>query len=933
MRLFLTDSLTPFLHPNSRGLASCLDGVIDLGPLAFPFLTIMVVSTNSDVYSPLQYAMNQDEGAQTSEGGSGLHSPTHFGTSFSSPHGDSFRYQHDSLEVQRAAAIVAPQYDYATSLNLQQPPLLDTPLELPSPSAQHVTFSGHYPVALPHRDHIPHDFPVQSVSNSRLPSAHTGGSIDLRYTSPSEQRLPGGPSHDHSYPRQARVSSGMPMEGDRKPPPMPSSSEHKEPSTNPPVASGSREPRKEISTVVIACRQCRSRKIRCDSTRPVCHNCVRRSNVCEYDSVPKRRGPDKNPGTRQRSCKKRPADGSAPPPSKRKRTAIDRSADTRDTAPSTSKIKENMASDNRTQSSPRHAERPHDARPQERLQHPSASPIELRITTEGLSPVVHEQSPMSRRNVPYSLDQHPYIHSSFPRQLDVNIMRSPHTQHQKFPTSPTVKQTQKVWWSTFLSMFSLRDVERDLTYLFQDTGYWLCFLNLDYFVRTLLDEELRLSIQPAFIYAGLAMATLMKSSEVEFKAPGRERALWLRNTAQTHLESSMASEWIDASLAEAALILALFETSAHPMYNPDRVEQALLTLDFIIRTTSLTTIDAHDPDVVRYPAGCVPVVHLDPLGDESAHKKCTCIPPDAAQAPNPFSSWSYILPWDPTWTDPEIRDEGCRRLCWSALSLVCNYVSQCVAFDRAPPDFFLTDCANYALLFPGEVLDRVAPTYRGSTSPSTKESVWALYCRSMLLWTSTNRLRTSAVPDDEKVELVYEAWAEAQALQDSLRIHDCNLDTALMYMCREYVYNTQITITQTLRSLQGLGSGPPIFKRKHAEEWLWYQDRVIQIVRAAISHLGGVQGYQLTRRPYQVMWFANQLSICLVLWNYDRSLKNALVLAKSILFPVEVMTSLWPCPALQRQSDDLRRRLIEACNAEGMEPPMPTNYTLPSLSL
>ena len=63
----------------------------------------------------------------------------------------------------------------------------------------------------------------------------------------------------------------------------------------------------------------RSRKIRCDSTRPVCNNCVRRSNECEYDAVPKRRGPDKRPGTRQRSCKKRPADGTVPPPPKRKR--------------------------------------------------------------------------------------------------------------------------------------------------------------------------------------------------------------------------------------------------------------------------------------------------------------------------------------------------------------------------------------------------------------------------------------------------------------------------------------------------------------------------------------------------------------------------------------------------------------------------------------
>lgn len=50
-----------------------------------------------------------------------------------------------------------------------------------------------------------------------------------------------------------------------------------------------------------------------------CNNCVRRNNECVYDAQPRRRGPDKRPGTRQRSCKKRPTDGSEPPPPKKKR--------------------------------------------------------------------------------------------------------------------------------------------------------------------------------------------------------------------------------------------------------------------------------------------------------------------------------------------------------------------------------------------------------------------------------------------------------------------------------------------------------------------------------------------------------------------------------------------------------------------------------------
>lgn len=47
----------------------------------------------------------------------------------------------------------------------------------------------------------------------------------------------------------------------------------------------------------------RARKIRCDAERPLCKNCRRRHEECVYDVRPKRRGPDKIPGARMRSCK------------------------------------------------------------------------------------------------------------------------------------------------------------------------------------------------------------------------------------------------------------------------------------------------------------------------------------------------------------------------------------------------------------------------------------------------------------------------------------------------------------------------------------------------------------------------------------------------------------------------------------------------------
>lgn len=73
---------------------------------------------------------------------------------------------------------------------------------------------------------------------------------------------------------------------------------------------------------LICWHRSRARKIRCDSTRPVCNNCTRRNNECEYDAVPKRRGPDKRPGTRQRSCKKRPPESDAAAPQAKKRRKV-----------------------------------------------------------------------------------------------------------------------------------------------------------------------------------------------------------------------------------------------------------------------------------------------------------------------------------------------------------------------------------------------------------------------------------------------------------------------------------------------------------------------------------------------------------------------------------------------------------------------------------
>ena len=71
---------------------------------------------------------------------------------------------------------------------------------------------------------------------------------------------------------------------------------------------------------------------------------------------------------------------------------------------------------------------------------------------------------------------------------------------------------------------------------------------------------------------------------------------------------------------------------------------------------------------------------------------------------------------------------------------------------------------------------------------SPKESVWALHCRSMLLWNSCFRQKGEGLSDKEKAEFAIEAWRESLAIQDSLEIHVCSSNTALSHSCREYLY-------------------------------------------------------------------------------------------------------------------------------------------------
>lgn len=193
-------------------------------------------------------------------------------------------------------------------------------------------------------------------------------------------------------------------------------------------------------------------------------------------------------------------------------------------------------------------------------------------------------------------------------------------------------------------------------------------------------------MQPALIYACLAMAKLIRSSEVELGANGRDQALGLRDAAQAHLRESWNIRWVDLGLAEAAMVLALFETSAHPQHDDTSVEAALILLDKIIEALQLTTLDTRDPDTLDHSTGVPTVPNPRP-----PPKQCDCA---AIASSDGSNTWSSQLAWDPLWSEAEVKSEETRRLCWSALILVANHTAARAAEQREPLNLFLVDPSN-----------------------------------------------------------------------------------------------------------------------------------------------------------------------------------------------------------------------------------------------
>ncbi|KAF7768132.1 transcriptional regulator family: Fungal Specific TF [Agaricus bisporus var. burnettii] len=715
---------------------------------------------------------------------------------------------------------------------------------------------------------------------------------------------------------------------------------------------------KPRARVYVACVQCRTRKIRCDGAKPVCHNCGRRTsgdNECDYDAVPKRRGPDKAPGARQRLARevRNQLAGSLSLASRHRRNR----------ASSPLKLHK-LASSGSSSLSP--------SSPQSSITLPapfsiplvtdlgtygSNSPTDTSISPASAYPCYRMSSCPRLEGTDHSVNE---IYSTFPHCRPSGLSNSETIPYGTRPIpipsytavlnenenerlenclemvlEPSLSFARDTWWDSLLCLYmspnstrllslsvsqratATQDIFSDLQFVFRNSNYWFSFFHIPSFFRGFFDVVGRKQMQPSLVLALLTMSIFWQSSEVDNGSSGRERALRFRDEAQGALEASVNAGWLDETLAQAAWLLSLFEVCAHPLHSTERSYSALVMLDSIIRSLSLTLVDVDNPHATTFLPGTVPIVQTR---NQSENAWC-------GVQPLPVIGARYI-PDSPPEQTYEIGC-SCKSLTLGARWPFTNAHAP-IKHSSAMlelHDLFIADPSNYALLFSGEAI-AASPT-------SSKNTIWALQDRCFLLWHACIRMRADRrVPDADKAQFATRAWLEADTLEIALNRHTCEIERAFIYQAREYIFNTRLSISYEFQRFIPLvttdvnGS----FHRHKAEEWLRRQAAVAESFMRGLHTITGIANNLLARRPFFVFWFMAQIARSLSLWECDSTLTIALDVCKALLPAIDYLSALWPCAEQRIRYNRQRERLIRACYVAGVDLPPPPNYSLPSPS-
>jgi len=370
-------------------------------------------------------------------------------------------------------------------------------------------------------------------------------------------------------------------------------------------------------------------------------------------------------------------------------------------------------------------------------------------------------------------------------------------------------------------------------------------------------------------------------------------------------------------------------------------------LDSLIRGLGLASLDAHDPRVSRFAPRAAPVVVSSGTQDirqktpeettyyapqdllqlrarsgmemqAGIEAECWCSSYTIAQlSPSELEIaplWSHTPAWMNEWTEGDVRKEECRRLVWSTVILAAGFFSYNDATNRPQQDLYITDAANFALLFPGESMFH-------PDSSTAKDSVWPLYMRALLLWNGSVRMHQDpTMSEADKIQYAMDAWRELDVIEDTLSRHTCNIERTFMFVSRDYLFVTRLCIFNELRQGPLRAEAFEILRRK-AEEWITHHNSMAKRTMLGLHTVTGQPTSALSLRPFYLWWFIGQISRIIKLWSGDHSLAVALQACKSLFELVEYLMALWPCDESQRRLDDLHNKMVAVCDAAGVHSP------------
>ncbi|KAI1796440.1 hypothetical protein LXA43DRAFT_912176 [Ganoderma leucocontextum] len=722
--------------------------------------------------------------------------------------------------------------------------------------------------------------------------------------------------------------------------------------------------------VFVACRQCRARKVRCDGAKPICCNCQKRSSEaeqCSYDSGPNRRGREKG--------------------STRLRAACGTAAEQK-----TSKsISGRRAQDGTGPPPPSHS--PEMAWDYDPLLDNVTSPTDIALLPDVLSIVDGD----------LELLLEPTIVVTPPE-----VRSGEEDAEQTIPTRPSAQFARDTWWDALLSFYAndhgfgdgdmqliavnhtqrnmaMKSIMSDLRALFQSSPCWTSYIHLPRFFDTVFSPVRRKSLQPSLMLAALALGTLCQSSEAEYGAKGRNKALKLLDMANGAIESSLATGWIDIGIVQAALIIVFFEMHSHPKQTFDRSLSSLLLVDSLLRLFGLTRIDEDlkprglSPYAVIQPQGYNPAAHMGfiPPLQSASHNWSTStlgisstpfqgppfVPPSRASSSfvdgiplgsyplqhnhSPYShgtgcncaalslgqnwpsinalapSWRGTMMWPEGLSEGEFRREECRRIVWSSVMAVANLN----VYTVAVPNSLIKGFEKLLVREPEKFFLLFPSEVLANTGRRVEtDDIWTLNYRTMLLLQVCMRTREDPhLSLADRAQLSVQAWMEIDDIEQRLGRHTCDLDSAFGFQAKELLFAMRMLTSYEFQRYipQVTTTGSTLFYRDKAEEWLKYIEEAGECIWESVCQ-GTSSPSQDHRKSLLLYWIVSNIRKAIALWKADHGLIRALEFAKRCAEYAEYLLMLWPNFRLRQVWQALRYSLVDACLEAGIPPPPPS---------